>query len=60
MQQDTSRSPYGLYANFYKALLNYENSSATHVLSISNTLITPDSKPHENNGKYGCAATDNG
>lgn len=51
MQQETNKSPYGEYANFYNGLLNCANSSATQVLSISNTLMTPDSKPHENSGK---------
>lgn len=60
IQQVTSKSPVGEYANFYSGLLNWVNSSATQVLSISNTLIVPDSNPQENNGKYGWAATVSG
>jgi hypothetical protein len=55
-QQVTNRSPLGEYAILERGLLNWQNSSATEVLSISNTLITPDSKPHEKRGREGCAA----
>jgi hypothetical protein len=50
MQHVTKNSPEGEYAIFIKGLLNYENSSATHVLSMSKILMTPDSNPHANIG----------
>lgn len=51
------RSPAGEYAIFYTGLLNWQNSSATQVRSMSNTRITPDSKPHANKGIDGWAET---
>ena len=46
-----------LYANSHNGTLNCEYTWQTLVLSISNTLSFPDSKPHENKGRLGCELT---
>ena len=57
IQQVMSRSPAGEYAILLIGLLNWQNSSATQVLSMSNTRMTPDWKPQAKRGREGWADT---
>jgi len=42
------------------ALLNWVNSSATQVFSMSKTRMVPEAKPHVKIGSWGWAATHRG
>jgi hypothetical protein len=52
-QQAIKNLPLLSYFRDFNGLLNYENSSTTSVVSVSNILIFPDSNPQANIGYVG-------